>query len=253
MPLDAPQVGPIETVTPNPPNTATPPAHPTEERPATPPSDVFRTPPTPAGHTTLRSDEVATLREAAAELARIRAERAAAEETRRLEELQKEAGKTPLKALDSQREFYEARLKAEQAEKQAIENERLAERLEQEIDSWITGLPLVGETPEDRRITARTLKRVLMDEFESVRGIDRRIEVREKGSLRPAADALQERLSSRQLALFLKPTSRGGTGADGSRTPAPEQQPDNLTPFQARQKAYIDQLNSQNVGLRGIR
>ena len=94
------------------------------------------------------------------------------------------------------------------------------------------------------------VRRLLQDDFETTRDASGALVVREKVSGRPAAEVLRERLDSPQFAIFFAPSSRGGSGTDGTRPPASLQptQPGSLDAIVAdwrnRQTQY------QSFGLR---
>ena len=64
------------------------------------------------------------------------------------------------------------------------------------------------------------VRRLIQDEFETVRDASGVLVVRDRASGRPAAEAIRERLDSPQYAIFFAPSSRGGSGSDGTRPPA---------------------------------
>ena len=231
-PLGAPQGMPA---------TAAAPTSPLPGQPLAPsPHPDLQKPPVPAGSVAVNRDELDQLRMSQTRLAEIEAAQRAAAETEQQRRFQQTARENPIEALDAQRNHFEGLLQAERARVAQVETERLNERLEATLNGSIAGLSLVGDTHEERSETARMLLAELRTGFEPVRTPDGRIEVREKVSGRPATDVLRERLASKRYALFLAPSSRGGSGSDGTRSLAqPAQPPSQLTDFQRQQAQYI--------------
>lgn len=194
------------------------------EKTATPASDTFRNPPATEGHMFVPSAEFKSMQDQLARLRDIEARQAKDAEAARVKELQRQAKDDPIAALDAQRANFEAQQAALQDRITAMENERLSERLDAEIDTVLSGFDFAGDTPEERAFHRQILKDHLRPQFEAIKTPAGTITVRERVSYRPADAVLRERLSGKALALFLAPTSRGGSGTDGTRTPATQQQ-----------------------------
>lgn len=107
----------------------------------------------------------------------------------------------------------------------ALETSLLSEKKVATLSAAFAGRTFAGDTPEQQSIAAGQLRQLLESQYEAVRDASGQIVVRDKVSLRPATDAVQEALASPMFAHFFKPTSRGGTGADASRPHAAPQQP----------------------------
>lgn len=226
------------------------------QQPAAPvpqPAADFSRPPANVNQLYVPADEFRRLQEQAAELQRIRSEQQAAQEAARREQIRQQLATDPLAAFDAQRAELERQIADERTARQRLEQERLDERLDATLDAALAGQPLVGDTPEERQRTAAMLRRILRDDFEAIRTPAGRVEVRERVSYRPADAVLSERLRSRDLAFFLAPTSRGGSGTDGTRTPAPQQS--QQQPLNEVQQSVVRYLQAQGryapVGLRG--
>jgi hypothetical protein len=101
-----------------------------------------------------------------------------------------------------------------------LENQVHTERKQTAIVEAFHGRSFVGETSEQRSATAAMVRRLLQDDFETTRDASGALVVREKLTGRLAVDVLRERLDSPQVAIFFAPSSRGGSGADGTRPPA---------------------------------
>ncbi len=107
---------------------------------------------------------------------------------------------------------------AEYAEKaRTIETSWLDERLSTQIDAVLAGRAFVGADPT---ATAAMVRRLLKDEIEAVRDDKGSPVIRDRKTLRPAAEYLKERLDSPDFAVFFAATNRGGAGTDGARPAA---------------------------------
>ena len=129
-------------------------------------------------------------------------------------------------ALAQQRKAWEQKHAEALSRYTQLEQQVHAERTNTAIAEAFHGRTFVGETPEQRAATAAMVRRLLQDDFETTRDASGALVVREKVSGRPAAEVLRERLDSPQFAIFFAPSSRGGSGTDGTRPPA------NLQPTQ---------------------
>ena len=140
-----------------------------------------------------------------------------------------------IKALAEAGQVKEA-LKAQEALWQSKENDakqQLAnlerqwsdEKAEVVLVTALNGRNFAGASDAERAAAAGMLKTILRGEIEAVRNPDGSVVVKDKASGRPAAEVLNERLSAPALAFFFAPTSRGGSGSDGTRPPAPTDQP----------------------------
>lgn len=211
-----------------------------QQQPAAPPvhPDLQR-PPSAVNTQAVAVDELQALRTAQQELAAIRAAQQVTAEQEAQRHFQSKAKEDPLSALDLQRAHFEKLLGEERQVKERLEAERLNERRDLVLNATLAGVTFAGDTPEEKATTAAYLRRIIQDDFEAIRNASGQIEVREKVSGRPAADVLRERLSSKQLALFLAPATRGGSGTDGSRVPGNPQAPEQLNDIQRQQLAFM--------------
>jgi hypothetical protein len=153
-------------------------------------------------------------------------------------------------ALAQQRKTWEQKHAEAVSRYTQLEQQVHAERASAAIAESFYGRTFVGDTPEQRSATAAMVRRLLQDEFETTRDASGSLTVRDKVSGRPAAEVLRERLNSPQFAIFFAPSSRGGSGSDGTRLPASLQpnQPGSLeaivSDWRNRQNKY------QSFGLR---
>ena len=120
-------------------------------------------------------------------------------------------------ALDQQRKTWEQKHAEAVSRYTLLEQQVFGERKVAAITEACQGRTFVGETAEQRSAAAAMVRRLLQDEFETVRESSGALSVRERASGRPASEALRERLDSPQFAIFFAPTSRGGAGVDASR------------------------------------
>ncbi|AMV37357.1 hypothetical protein VT85_07980 [Planctomyces sp. SH-PL62] len=120
-------------------------------------------------------------------------------------------------ALDQQRKSWEQKHAEAVSRYTLLEQQVFGERKAAAITEACQGRAFVGETAEQRSAAAAMVRRLLQDEFETVREASGALTVRERASGRPASEALRERLESPQFAIFFAPTSRGGAGGDASR------------------------------------
>lgn len=212
------------------------------EKPAPAPAADFTKPPATENHVFVPSAEFKAMQDELAQYKALRETQAKEAEKARIRELQKQAKDDPLAALDAQRAALEAEIRSREERIQAMENDRLAERLEAEIDSVLSTYQLAGDTPEERAYYRTILKDHLRPQFVAEKTPAGNITVRERVSYRPADAVLHERLRGKSLALFLAPTTRGGSGSDGTRPPATTQQPE-LNEIQRQQVAYMKSLS----------
>lgn len=174
----------------------------------------------------LTVDEYQRLIGLQSQLAQIQAEQRAALEEKEQAKLKALAEKGQVEEAFGQfRTTWEAKV-AEQAKKyNDLEASLLGEKKLAVLSSAFAGRQFAGETPDQQNIAAGQLRQLLESQYEAVRDASGQIVVRDKVSLRPATDAVKEALASPHYAHFFAPTSRGGTGSDGSRPPAAQQQP----------------------------
>ena len=123
-------------------------------------------------------------------------------------------------ALAQQRKAWEQKHAEAVSRYTQLEQQVHAERKNSAIAEAFHGRTFVGETPEQKAATAAMVRRLLQDDFETTRDASGALVVREKVSGRPAAEVLRERLDSPQFAIFFAPSSRGGSGTEGTRPPA---------------------------------
>lgn len=120
-------------------------------------------------------------------------------------------------ALDQQRRTWEQKHAEAVSRYTLLEQQIYGERKAAAISEALQGRAFVGESPEQKAAAAAMVRRLLQDEFETVREASGALTVRERSTGRPAVDALRERLESPSFAIFFAPTSRGGAGGDASR------------------------------------
>lgn len=147
-------------------------------------------------------------------------------------------------ALENEKKSWQAKQLESERRYKALEAQVFDERADAVLSGALNGQVFAGQDDAARASAARMLKTILRGEIEAVRDAAGQIVVRDKASGRPAADVLSERLSDPTLAFFFAPKSRGGSGGDGTRTPANQQQPSpgsldaNVAEFKARQGQY---------------
>jgi len=207
--------------------------------PATPHPDLQR-PPVPAGSLVMTQEQYNRFLSRDAELTEIEAEVERQEAEARQEEFRRQAGTDPQAAIDATRDWYEQRLQEQQARADRVESERLNERLTATLAQAIQGVGFAGASEEQRRYAAEDFVANISQHFEARRNpANGEIDIREKVSGRPAIEAIRERLTSPRYAHFLAPTSRGGSGTDGSRSFVLPEQPGQLSDFQKQQADFI--------------
>lgn len=155
-------------------------------------------------------------------------------------------------AFKAHRQLYEAKQVEAEAKYAALETKVFEKERNAVINEVLAGEKIAGETPELRAARTGILKLQLQGLVEVSRDSSGEIVVKDKASGRPAADVLRERLSDPALAIFFEPNSRGGSGGDGTRTPAnPEKPaPGSLQDVAAQWKASRGQY--QPMGLNPI-
>jgi len=119
-------------------------------------------------------------------------------------------------ALNQQRTSWEQKHAEAVTRYSQLEAQVFGERKSTVINEALAGSKFVGDTPEAQAGAAAMVRRLLQDDFETVRDGSGALSVREKVTGRPASDVLKERLGSPQFALFFAPQSKGGTGSGGS-------------------------------------
>lgn len=118
-------------------------------------------------------------------------------------------------ALRKEREDSATKLNAERARSTQLENERLADKKSEALSAALLGADFLND------VTATQVRMILGDRFEAVRDATGSVVVREKGTLKPVGEVVKAFLGSTEGAHFLKPTSRGGSGAKGADQPPP--------------------------------
>jgi hypothetical protein len=96
-----------------------------------------------------------------------------------------------------------------------LEREVLDEALENALASALGGVDLAGVDPA---VTARQVKKLLAAEIEAVRDATGKRLVRNRTTYEPAAEYLAKRLADPEYAVFVKPRTKGGSGAETHRT-----------------------------------
>jgi len=165
-----------------------------------------------------RGEERQRLRALEAQLSDVRRQQDAALEMKDQERLRALAEKGQIEeALEQQRRTWERKHAEAVSRYTLLEQQVFGERKSAAIADALQGRAFVGETSEQRSAAAAMVRRLLQDEFETVREASGALVVRERSSGRPAGEALRERLDSPQFAIFFAATSRGGAGGDASR------------------------------------
>jgi hypothetical protein len=156
-------------------------------------------------------------------------------------------------ALNQQRAAWEQKHAEALSRYSSLERQVYEERKTAAIAEAFHGRSFVGDSPEQKTAAAAMVRRLLQDEFETVRDGSGALLVRDKASGRPAAEAIRERLDSPQFAIFFAPSSRGGAGGDGTRpTALPHAGPPGSLESIASQ--YKDRCNQyQSFGLHPVR
>jgi hypothetical protein len=208
---------------------STPGPHPDFARPPLPPSGGPGVaggpalPPSggPAPTIPLTVDEYQRLRSLERQLDEFQKMQQSALEAKEAERLRALAEKGQIEeALAQQRKAWEQRHAEAVSRYSHLEQQIQAERKNTAIAEAFHARSFVGETPEQKAATAAMVRRLLHDDFETTHDASGALVVREKVSGRPAAEVLRERLDSPQFAIFFAPSSRGGSGSDGTRPPA---------------------------------
>jgi hypothetical protein len=203
----------------------------------------------PAAPTTttvaLSAEEYQRLRDAASQLEELRSLKAAEIDAKESERQRVLAEKAELEAaLDQNRRNWEQKLNETTSKFTDLERQIFQERRAAVIAQAFAGRSFVGETAERKAETASQVRSLLESRFETVRESSGGLVVRDKITGRPAADVIREALDSPSFAHFFAPTSRGGAGSDGSRSPVhrPAPAPGSLEQiaeeFKARQSRY---------------
>ncbi|OJW18819.1 MAG: hypothetical protein BGO49_17500 [Planctomycetales bacterium 71-10] len=179
-------------------------------------ADVNPAPGQPGGPA--QGEERQRLRALEAQLREVQSRQDAALEMKEQERLRALAEKGQIEeALEQQRRSWERKHAEAVSRYTLLEQQVFGERKSAAIAEALQGRAFVGESPEQRSAAATMVRRLLQDEFETVREASGALVVRERASGRPASEALRERLDSPQFAIFFAATSRGGAGGDASR------------------------------------
>jgi len=123
-------------------------------------------------------------------------------------------------ALSQQRRAWEQKHAEALSRYSSLERQVYEERKTAAIAEAFHGRAFVGDTAEQKTAAAVMVRKLLQDEFETVRDPSGALVVRDKVSGRPASEAIRERLDLPQFAIFFAPSSRGGSGSDATRPPA---------------------------------
>lgn len=149
-------------------------------------------------------------------------------------------------ALKQQKEQWERRNAEAETRFRSLESQIFSERRDRVITEAFTGREFVGETPEQKAATAEMLRRILQDDFETVRDASNgALSVVDRTTRRPAPEVITELLQQKYTHLFA-PTLRGGAGVSSVRVPmqppGSQVQPGSLqeiaAQWQARQGQY---------------
>ncbi|APW59230.1 hypothetical protein [Paludisphaera borealis] len=178
-------------------------------------------PPTAPGPAALTAEEQQRLRTLESQLKEYQRLQEATLEQKESERLRALAEKGQIEeALSQQRQAWEQKHAEALSRYSSLERQVYEERKTAAIAEAFHGRSFVGDSPEQKTAAAAMVRRLLQDEFETVRDASGALLVRDKVSGRPAAEAIRERLDSAQFAIFFAPSSRGGSGSDGTRAPA---------------------------------
>ena len=160
------------------------------------------------------------------------------------------------KAGDSEKALEEQRKIGQQKEADALKRYAALEQKvfdkvrESVVNDVLSGHTIAGETPEVKQARAKILRSILLEQIEVSHGTDGDPVARDKASGRPAVEVLRDRLSDPTLAIFFAPNSRGGSGSDGTRPPANQDQsaPGSLEAIAAQFKAKQGQYAPMGLG-----
>jgi len=117
-------------------------------------------------------------------------------------------------ALKQLNENYTKKIDEYAAAGQAVEREWLEDRRSRAIDEVLAGRAFTGVDPTK---TAAMVRQLLTAEVEAVRDASGKPVIRDKLTMRPAAEYLRERLESPEFGVFFVAQNKGGSGADASR------------------------------------
>lgn len=189
-------------------------------------------------------DEYKRLRDIEQQLNEFQRTQQAALEAKEAERIKALAEKGQIEeALNQTRASWEQKHNDALSRYTQLEKQVFAERRDSVISSAFRGRQFVGQTPDQQASTASMLQRLIEDKFETTRdGASGALVVREKGTGRPAADVLKSLLDSPEYALFFMPTTRGGSGSDAFRAPAP---PPNAPPQPGSLEAIAAQMREK--------
>lgn len=124
-------------------------------------------------------------------------------------------------ALKQQRAAWEQKHAEATSKFMALESQVLEERLDTVFTKAFMGRECIGQTAEQKALTAAMLINTLKSEFIAEREPSSgSIVTIHKPTRRPAADVLKEMLDSPLYSQYFAPTVRGGSGSDASRPPA---------------------------------
>lgn len=190
--------------------------------PATPSAPTPATPAAPAAESpkiTLSVEEYQRLAALQSKLAEIELEKTREIEAKEQARIQALADKGEVeKAITAQRESFEAKLREAKERADALERERLADRKAAVINEALMGVEFMSQA------AARDARLIHESRFEAARDANGQVVVRDKATLRPAAEVIREWLASQdESGHYRKSSSAGGAGAKGgeSRTPTP--------------------------------
>lgn len=194
---------------------ATPPPTPATETP--PPA----TPPPPTS-VQLPGEEYKSLLDKAAKLAEVEARAAREAEEREAARIKALADKgLAEQALAEQRAAFEKSLTEERARTERLEGQILNSTREAQVTAAITEA-MSGRTFVSPSAAAQ-VRREIEAKLEVTRDASGQVVVREKGSLRPVAEAVKAMLATGadEFSHCIKSATTGGTGGGGGGTPPP--------------------------------
>lgn len=167
---------------------------------------------------TLTPDQYQRFLETQAELAAVKAQQAAAIEAERQRTVDALAKKGEVeKALTDERTKWQSDIRGRDERIALLDNERLIDRKSATVSAALAGKPFVSD------YAAQHVHTILSDKIEAWRDLTTgEISVREKGTLKPAGEAIAAWLAGPEAAHFLVATTKGGSDSRGGSVPAPE-------------------------------
>jgi hypothetical protein len=200
--------------------------------PATPPAAPPAPPPTVI---TLTLDQYKRIQEDQARLATIEEQQRKAVEAERQKAVDALAAKGQVEeALRKERDDHAKAVQQEKYRSAALEGQILGSHVSTAVTDGVAGVTFIS--PE----AGAQARKLAADRLEAVRDpATGAVTVREKGTLRPAADAMKAWVGSADAKHFLAPTSRGGAGTTGTDQGAPATPPPTNLPLDEQLVAHL--------------